>query len=320
MRFLVVGAGSTGGYFGGRLAEAGRDVTFLVRPARAEQLRAHGLRIISPHGDLALTPKLVTADAVTGPYDVVLLTVKAFSLEAAIKDLAPAVGPQTMILPVLNGMRHVDLLTERFGETALVGCVAKIATTLDEEGRIRHLSTLQDIAYGEMSGEASARIARLDAAMQGAGFNARLSSDITQELWEKWVLLATMGGICCLMRGNIGEIARGAGGTDFVLGFLDEVTTVVTAVGRKPADKFLAITREMLTQSDSTQASSMYRDMQAGLPVEVDQIIGDLLLRARQAKISTPLLAAAFTHLSIYQNRRLCRGKSGEKEVGIKAS
>ena len=316
MRFLVVGAGSTGGYFGGRLAEAGRDVTFLVRPARAENLRAHGLRIVSPEGDLTLAPKLVTADAIPSHYDVVLLTVKAFSLEAAINDMAPAVGPGTMILPVLNGMKHVDLLTERFGKAALMGCVAKIATTLDDEGRIHHLTTLQDIAYGEMTGEATSRLSRLDAAMQGAGFNARLSSDITQELWEKWVLLATMGGICCLMRGNIGEIARGAGGRDFVLGFLDEVTAVVTAVGRKPGDKFLAITREMLTQDDSTQASSMYRDMQAGLPVEVDQIIGDLLARARQAKIATPLLAAAFTHLSIYQNARLCRGKAGGKGIG----
>jgi 2-dehydropantoate 2-reductase len=303
MRFLVVGAGSTGGYFGGRLAQAGRDVTFLVRPARAERLRRTGLQIVSPHGDLTLSPQLVTADAITGPYDAVLLTVKAFSLDAALEDLAPAIGPETMILPVLNGMKHVDVLTARFGATALVGCVCKIATKLDDAGRIHQLSKLQDIVYGEMSGASSARTERLDTAMQGAGFNARLSTTIAREMWEKWVMLATLGGITCLMRGNTGEIARAAGGRDFALAFLNEVAAVVTAVGEAPSENFLAATRDMITQTDSSDTSSMYRDLQNGNPVEVEQIIGDLLARAGQARIATPLLAAAYTHLSVYQDR-----------------
>ena len=307
MRFLVVGAGSTGGYFGGRLAEAGRDVTFLVRPARAERLRQTGLQIVSPHGDATFSPKLVTADTVTGPFDVVLLTVKAFSLAAALDDLAPAIGPETMILPVLNGMKHVDMLKVRFGATALVGCVCKIATTLDDKGRIHQLTKLQDIAYGEMSGASSARIQRLDAEMQGAGFDARLSTTIAREMWEKWVMLATLGGVTCLMRGNIGEIARAAGGRDFSLAFLNEVASVVTAVGEAPSEGFLAATRDMITQTESSQTSSMYRDLQNGHPVEVEQIIGDLLARAGQARIATPLLAAAYTHLSVYQDRLKAR-------------
>jgi 2-dehydropantoate 2-reductase len=310
MRFLVVGAGSTGGYFGGRLAQAGRDVTFLVRPRRAEQLRATGLQIVSPHGDITLTPKLVTADAIRGPFDVVLLTVKGFSLEAALNDLAPAIGPQTMILSVLNGMKHIDLLTDRFGAQAVVGCVCKVSTTLDEQGRILQLHQMQDISYGELDGSSSERTQRLDAAMQGAGFDARLSPHIAREMWEKWTLLATMGGICCLMRGNIGDIARAAGGRDFVLGFIDEVATVITAVGEKPSDKFLATMRELLTQSDSMLASSMYRDLESNQPVEVEQIIGDLLERGRAAKVPMPRLAAAYTNLSLYQNKRLCRGKA----------
>src|SRR6202050_4904405 len=125
MRMLVIGAGSTGGYFGGRLAQAGRDVTFLVRPARAEHLRAHGLEIVSPHGNFTLRPQLVTAGVIKEPFDIVFLTVKAYSLEAALADLAPAVGPSTMILPVLNGMKHVDLLGARFGRQAVGGCVCK---------------------------------------------------------------------------------------------------------------------------------------------------------------------------------------------------
>src|SRR5579863_3232464 len=166
MRMLVVGAGSTGGYIGGRLAQAGRDVTFLVRPARAAQLHRDGLRIVSPHGDVTLNPQLTTADRITQPYDAVLLTVKGFQLEAALADLARAIGPETMILPVLNGMRHMDILAGRFSEHNLVGCALKIATVIEEDGRIIQLMPLQDLAYGELDGRVTPRIQALNAFMQ----------------------------------------------------------------------------------------------------------------------------------------------------------
>ncbi|HTU53984.1 MAG TPA: ketopantoate reductase family protein [Acetobacteraceae bacterium] len=301
MRLLVVGAGATGGYFGGRLAEAGRDVTFLVRKRRAEQLSAEGLRIVSPHGDVALAPKLVTAGGIAGAYDAVLLTVKGFALEAALEDMAPAVGPETMILPVLNGMRHVDVLAARFGAPAVVGCVCKVATTIDAEGRIVQLAKFQELAYGEMDGAASGRTEALDRFMQGAGFDARLTATIAREMWEKWVLLAAMGGVTCLMRGNIGEIEAVPGGADFSAHFLDEVVAVVRAVGEKPSEGFLASARAMLTAKGSGQASSMYRDLQQGKPVEADQIIGDLLARGQAAGIATKLIGAAYAALSVYQ-------------------
>src|SRR5580700_10356474 len=132
MRILVVGAGSVGGYFGGRLAQAGRDVTFLVRPLRAQQLARDGLRIVSPHGDVVLTPKLLSAEQLTQPYDVVFLSVKAYALDAAMNDFAAAVGAETMILPVLNGMRHVELLIARFGKQQVLGGVCLVATEIDE--------------------------------------------------------------------------------------------------------------------------------------------------------------------------------------------
>lgn len=303
MRLLVVGAGSTGGYFGGRLAQAGRDVAFLVRPARAERLRATGLRIVSPHGDVTLSPHLVTAGEIEAPYDAILLTVKAFSLDAALDDMAAAVGPDTMILPVLNGMKHVDTLTTRFGRQAVAGCVCKVATYVDDQGRIVQLNKLQDLAYGEMNGQPSSRTRQLDEFMQGAGFDARLSPTIEREMWEKWVLLATLGGICCLMRGSIGDVEAAPNGAAFALGFLDEVTSVVTAAGHPPSEAFLANARATFTQKGSAMTSSMYRDLQAGSPVEAEQIIGDLLTRARAFGIATPLIAAAFTHLSVYQAR-----------------
>jgi 2-dehydropantoate 2-reductase len=181
MRLLVVGAGSTGGYFGGRLAQAGRDVTFLVRPRRASQLRESGLQIVSPHGNVTVRPKLVTANEIEAPYDAVLLGVKAYSLDAAIDDFAAAVGPETTIIPTLNGMRHIEILEERFGKEPVAGGVCKVAATIDPDGRIVQLAQFQELAYGERDGSVSQRMERLHAFMQGAGFDARLSHSIEYE-------------------------------------------------------------------------------------------------------------------------------------------
>jgi 2-dehydropantoate 2-reductase len=206
MRLLVVGAGATGGYFGGRLAAAGRDITFLVRPRRADRLKAEGLQILSPHGNLTLKPKLAIAGDITEPFDALLLSVKAFALDQAIDDIALGVGPETMIVPVLNGMKHIEVLCARFGDSAVVGCTCRIASAVDEEGRIVQLTGLHDLSYGEMNGVLSARIKRLDDFIQSAGFNATLSQSIECEMWEKWVMLATVGAVNCLMRGTVGEV------------------------------------------------------------------------------------------------------------------
>jgi 2-dehydropantoate 2-reductase len=303
MRLLVVGAGSTGGYIGGRLAQAGRDVTFLVRPSRAAQLRESGLRIVSPYGDATLQPQLVTADAITQPYDVVLLTVKGFQLEATLTDLAPAIGPDTMILPVLNGMRHMDMIAARFSPHNLLGCALKVATLLEDDGRIVQLTPLQELAYGELDGSTTPRIQALDAFMRGADVGARLSGVILREMWEKWILLAALGAVACLMRGTIGEIEACPGGAAFALHLLDEVIAIVNAVGEPPSETFVNSAREQLTAKGSPLTSSMFRDLRRGRPIEADQIIGDLLRRGANAAIATPLLGAAYIHLLVYQNK-----------------
>lgn len=303
MRTLVVGAGATGGYFGGRLAQAGRDVTFLVRPRRADQLRHAGLRIKSPYGDLSLAPRLVTTGEVDSRFDVVLLAVKAFAIESAIADLAPAVGPGTMIVPFLNGMRHMDMLRARFGEAAVLGGVCVVATVLDREGCITQLGDMQELAYGESDGTMSDRVAALDAHLQNAGFKAEGSDVILLRMWEKWVLLATVGGVTCLMRGTVGEIEAAPGGADFALGLLDECVAVATAAGFAPRPAFMTRARTLLTTAGSTFTSSMFRDMAVGAPIEADQIVGDLLARARRLGVATPLLALANAHLAVYQGR-----------------
>jgi 2-dehydropantoate 2-reductase len=300
---LVVGAGSIGGLFGGRLAQAGRDVTFLVRPSRAEQLRRNGLQIASPLGDATVQPKLLASKDIHDAFEVVFLSVKAYSLDSAIADLAPAVSDRTMILPVLNGMKHMDTLAARFGVRPLIGGVCKAATMLDEEGRIVQLTKLQDLAYGEMDGSRSERITSLDEFMQGAGFDARLSQTIALEMWQKWTLLATLGGVTCLMRGNTGEIEAASGGREFLTNFLNEVVSVVQASGFALGEVFLNATTQALLSPGAPTTSSLYRDLQEGNRVEADQILGDLLRRGAQAGLRTPLISAAYTHLCVYQNR-----------------
>jgi 2-dehydropantoate 2-reductase len=304
MRILVIGAGAVGGYFGGRLAAAGRDVTFLVRARQAEVIRKHGLRIVSPHGNLTLHPQLILAGEIAGSYDLIILCVKAYSLEASIKDFAAAVGAGTMILPLLNGMRHLDLLTRQFGEDSVIGGVCLIAAELDKDGRIVQLTDIHRLVYGERAGGNSARMNSLNQAMQGTAFEARTSENILQEMWEKWVLLASLGAVTCLMRANIGETEAVSGGAEFARAILGECSAISTACGYAPGVAFLARTQKVLTAPGSTLTSSMYRDLTKNAPVEVDQILGDLLERGRKHGVASPLLESACVNLRVYEAKR----------------
>lgn len=304
MRILVVGAGAVGGYFGGRLAQAGKDVTFLVRERQAQALAARGLRITSPYGDAVLEPRWLQTKDLIRTYDVVLLCVKAYSLAAAMEDFAQAVGPSTMIVPQLNGMLHIDLLVERFGEERVLGGVCMVAAEVDAEGHIVQLNNINRLIYGERDGSMSPRVKALDYVMQGAVFEARTSDHILQEMWEKWVVLSSLGAATCLLRGNIGEISAAPGGVAVTQAILAEATAIASAAGYPPNAAFHPWADRILTNPQSTLTSSMYRDMAANAPVEVEQILGDLLRRGRAAEVHTPLLEAACTNLRIYEQRR----------------
>jgi 2-dehydropantoate 2-reductase len=302
MRILVVGAGATGGYFGARLADAGRDVSFLVRPRRAEVLRRDGLVVHSPHGDLRLAPKLVGRDAPDGPYDLVLLSVKAYALDGALDDLAGALGPETMVLPVLNGMRHLEVLDERFGAHRVLGGLCMIAGTLDPDGSIRQLTELEQLTYGDRQDPGSARIRAVHEQLSGAGFPATLAPDIIGAMWQKWVFLASLGVVTCLMRGTVGQVVAAPGGVDFAGRVVDECAAVAEAAGHPVAERAVASTRATVTEAGSGLGSSMYRDLAQGLPVEADQIVGDLVARARTLGVAVPDLELAHTHLRVYQD------------------
>jgi 2-dehydropantoate 2-reductase len=304
MRILVVGAGAIGGYFGGRLLQAGRDVTFLVRPRRSTQLARTGLVIRSQFGDAMLAaPPTVTAETLREPYDLVLLSCKAYDLDSAADSIAPAVGSGTAILPLLNGMRHLDVLAERFGNGAVLGSQCVISVTLDAEGRILHLNDTHILSFGERDGSTSLRAQAIAATLSGAKFDSRLSTAILQEMWEKWVLIATMAGINCLMRANVGDIVA-AGAQNLALVLLDECAGIATAQGFKPGDAIMARNRTMLTLPGSGFAASMLRDIENGARIEADHIVGDLIHRGEVTGHDFPLLRVAYAHLKAYEARR----------------
>ena len=303
MRTLVLGAGAMGGYFGGRLLEADRDVTFLVRPRRAAELARTGLSIKSPAGDVVLAaPPVLTDDRLAGRFDLVLLTCKAYDFDAAIASIAPAVGPDTVILPLLNGMRHLDTLASRFGVGHVLGGQCLISATLDGEGHIVHLADTHLLTFGELDGAATARVAAIATLMSKARFEARPSTAILQEMWEKWVFIAASAGITCLMRAAIGDIVT-AGAADLSAALLAECAGIAAAQGFPPRPAFLERSRGMLTAANSPLTASMLRDIERGAPIESEHIVGDLLRRADRAD-QVPLLRLAYAHTKTFEARR----------------
>ncbi|CAO4147194.1 2-dehydropantoate 2-reductase [Methylorubrum thiocyanatum] len=307
MRILVVGAGATGGYFGARLLEAGRDATFLVRPARAEKLAAQGLSVRSPVGDLHIdAPKTVTADGLAGagPFDLVLLSAKAYDLDTVVADVAPAVGAGTAVLPILNGLRHLDVLDRAFGAERVLGGSCGIVATLTRDGEIRQMTELHTLTYGERDGTRSERIARIEAQMEGARFQARASDKILLEMWEKWVFLATLAGATTLMRSAVGDIVAAPGGLAFIEALHDECQAVAVANGYGAREKVFAGARKMLTAEGSAMTASMLRDIEGNARIEADHIVGDLIERGRANNVATPVLERVLTHLKAYEHRR----------------
>ncbi len=304
MRILVVGAGAIGGYFGGRLLEAGGDVTFLVRPRRAAELARTGLAIRSRFGDVHLAPPpILTENALGETFDLVLLSCKAYDLDGAMASVAPAVGPETAILPLLNGMRHLDALPARFGAGRVLGGQCLISAVLDPDGRVLHLNDSQTLTFGEQDGSRSARIDAIASALSGARFEARLSEATPQEMWEKWVFIATGAGITCLMRAAIGDIVA-AGAADLATALFDEGAAIAAGQGFPPGPAFIERMRPMFTAPGSPLTASMLRDIERGAPVEADHILGDLLRRAGAKADRRSLLRVAYAHVKAYAVRR----------------
>nr|WP_245427834.1 2-dehydropantoate 2-reductase [Bradyrhizobium sp. MOS003] len=298
---LVIGAGALGGYYGACLVRAGRDVSFLVREKRAEQLRRNGLQVVSPHGDFAVQPKLLAIGDLREPFDVVLVGVKAYSLDDVMSQFAPAIGPNTMVLPILNGLKHIDALTVRFGAAHVLGGLANVSAGLDGEGRVVHFMANQTIVFGEIEGALSERVLALEMLLQVPGIDVRASEAIMQDMWEKFVQLSTLAGITCLMRASIGDILAVPNGEQSIFRLFAECCAVATASGYEPRAPFIEFDRKLFTTLDSPLKASMLRDIERGSMTESEHILGDMADRARKLGIETPLLDLARAHVAAYE-------------------
>ena len=286
------------------MAQAGADVTFLVRPKRRDQIARDGLRVASPLGDFTVDAKTVLAEEVKPGYDVVLFTCKAYDLDSAMDAIAPALGPESVIVPMLNGLAHMDILDARFGAGRVMGGTAHINATLRRDGTVMHGDSLQAMWFGERDRARSARAVALDEAVKRAGIAGGLSEDIERDMWEKIVFLSALAAITCLFRGNVREIMAAPGGREAMLRTLDANKALATAEGHPPRDAALARATQRLTDPEGLWSASMLRDLEGGGQVEADHIVGWMLRKLREHRLDDTVMSLAYTHLKTYEARR----------------
>lgn len=302
MRLLVLGAGAIGGYFGGRLAQAGVDVIFLVREARAQKLARDGLVIKSPVGDAKLSVKTVnSADA---GYDAVLLACKSYDLESATDAITPAMRGDTVVLPLLNGLRHLDVLDGRFGAPRVLGGLCHIGATMDDDGTIRHLSAPAFFAVGPRLPEQTPIAKSIHELLQRGGFKPLYSDVILQEMWEKFYFIVSYAGLTCLMRAPIGAIMQAKEGEKLALKLMDECAAIAATSGHAPREDFVRRSVRTMTEAGSPGTSSMLRDVLKGARTEHEHVIDDMLARAVTLGIDTPTLRIVSAHLQAYEANR----------------
>lgn len=314
MRILILGAGAIGGYFGARLQQAGADITFLVRPRRAAQLAEHGLVVRSPFGDVHLTPRTIEAADPAAPYDLVLLTCKAYDLDGALDAIAPAMGPDSHVLPLLNGLQHYERLTQAFGAQRVVGGCCSIPVTLAASGEVLHLAKMHRIAFGPLaqtSANAGAKLAQLHTLLVAAGVDAVLAADAMQELWEKFVGLATLAAMTCLMRACAGDIVSTEEGGALMAEALQVAELTAAANGHPSRAAPAAGYRRMLLDPASTGVASMMRDLESGGRTEGRHVVADMLRRARAAGVEPGPFRAAWCHLESRELRAKREGRAG---------
>ena len=307
MKILCLGAGATGGYFCGRLVEGkAADVTFLVREGRKAQLDRDGIVIDSPMGYARIKVNAITREQLTAnDWDAVILTCKAYDLDSAIDAIAPAVGARTAVLPLLNGLSHLERLNARFGKDKVLGGMAAIHIGMLPDGTLKHMNDWRFVNFGEQAGGVSERMTALKAAFDKAPHVvATAAPDIMQKMWEKLVLLSTLAAMTCLMRANIGEIVRAPGGRQLLSDMLERNALIAQKSGHPMPDKVIGGYRKLMSDPGNDFTASMLRDVERKGPVEADHIVGFMLDKARGFAIDDSLHAVAYAHLKAYEERR----------------
>lgn len=301
MKILIVGAGAIGGYFGGRLLEKGEDVTFLVREGRKNILQQTGLKIQSKHGDLQLQPKLITKNEKRSPFDVVLVSTKSYQLADAIGDIQPFVGSETMVLPLLNGISHLQPLIEAFGEERVIGGLCFVESTLAEDGTIVQTSPVHQLVYGERTGEKTERIEKLEQAFSGTKAEFVKSDNINQEMWHKYLFITAMSGITSMMDSPIGPIRDLETGQRTIHTLLQELAAIMKKMGAPIQPGIADLQLKRINSMAAGMKSSMQRDIEKLQPTEAEHLQGYLLARANEMDIAVPVLEIIYTKLKLYE-------------------
>ena len=304
LSIVILGAGGVGGYLGARLTSAGANVSFLVREARAARLRASGLSLSSPLGNVVTPVQIITNPHVHAHVNLVVLACKAFDLEAALLAVAPMVQKATRLLPLLNGIRHIDLLRKRGLAHPLIGGIVSGALDMRQDGSIVHLTPFFTLTVGTLSGEPDSVLQSFLDRLKRVDVDARWSPHIAADMWAKFAFLATLAGITCLMRASIGTIVATEAGVPLILQLFEECCGVAAAEGYPLDPGSIENYRPLLTEPGSTFTSSMLRDMEDRRPIEADHILGDMLRRAQARDVATPLLQIAYTHTRAYEEQR----------------
>lgn len=303
MRILILGAGAIGGYFGAHLVRGGHNVTFLVRARRAETLRAVGLQIRSPLGSFSAAVTVAEHGNAMAPFDVVLVSCKAYDLDDAVASIEPAVQPGTLIVPLLNGTRHLEVLARRF-PNAVSGALSHLSVKLCDDGAVEQLTPHAVIRVGGLhtrdQGKVRERLAPLVATWRQAGIDSVLSDNIATEMWAKHIFIATLAAATCLMRAPVGAVLGGRGGEAFIHRLFKEAVAVGTRVAPGVRPEHVEGYEAALLQSGSTVKASMARDVDRGARTEADHIIGDLVRLGAEHGIATPLLSLALLNLDAY--------------------
>lgn len=301
MKILVLGAGAIGGYYGGRLVQAGADVTFMVRAPRAKVLANSGLIIKSDLGDFSSPIKIILPNEPSPNFDLILLACKAYDLDSALDSLKSAVGNKTIIIPLLNGVKHINKISDIYPDAECWPGLAKISTTLTPGGEIHQFDNVNQLIFGSINGHQDERANELLFFFKKQSVDATFSNRVMNDLWEKFTFLSTLAGITCLMRGSIDEILQVPSGQDLITQLLTECSQVSDAAGFSLEPHIFTQYLDHLIGPSFGLKSSMLRDIEKSHKTEVEHILGDMLQRAHKFHLSVPLLEIATAHVRTFE-------------------
>lgn len=297
----MMGSGGVGGYFGGRMAAAGSDVTFIARGRHLEAIQQYGLKIDSrDRGDALICPASATDDpAAVGPVDYVIVGVKLWDTAAVGEAILPMLGPETTVLSLQNGIECDEILAKKVGGERLIGGVAFIASSIGEPGVIKHIGTMQRVVIGEPGGGVSPRVGALHEAMLAGGITVEVSEDIDRTIWEKFVFLVGLSATTTLMRTTIGPIREDPDRRELLHNVFRETVAVAHAKGIDLPPDFADTRLDFTDGLPTDMTSSMHHDLEAGNPLELAWLSGAVVRLGRQFGIPTPVNQAVFAALKL---------------------